>query len=183
MATRNSTCAQVAKLVRTAFKESFPNVVSDVHAHTYPFGAWVLIAWNDGPTERQVEAIAAAFTGLRRDADGTFHRCADVTFDGVPMTCRLGRVIKHRIYSQAFVERALVAVYAKYLMAFQSHDLSMPTYEQYDAGQLWQHKFASELEHRFVSVHELVSAELDSQSDIEAHPSAMLDRIGCTDLI
>lgn len=181
MATRNSTCAQVAKLVRAVFKESFPNIECDVHAYTYPFGAWVLIAWTDGPTERQVEPIAAAFTGLRRDAEGNLHRCVDVTFDGVPMKCRLGRVIKHRGYSQPFVERALVAVYTKYLQAFHLHQIAEPTYAQYEAGQLWQHKFASESEHRFVSVHELVNAELDGQSGIEQQVSATLARIGCTD--
>lgn len=183
MATRNSTCAQVAKLVRAVFNESFPSVKCTVRAYTYPFGAWVLIAWNDGPTERQVEPIAAAFTGLRRDANGNLHRCVDVSFDGEPMACRLGRVIKHRGYSQSFVERALATVYEKNLQAFNLHGIAKPTYAQYEAGQLWQDKFASEVEHRFVSIHELVNAELDAQSGIEQQASPTLARIGCIDAI
>lgn len=183
MATRNSTCAQVAKLVRSVLRESFPSVKFSVRAYTYSFGDWVLIAWDDGPTERQVDPIAAAFIGLHRERNGNVHRCNYVTIDGKPLQCRLDRIIKHRGYTEAFVQGALVSVYSNNKSAFALHEIPQPTYADYVAGRLWQHKIALESERRFVSVHELVNAELDARSGSETQDSALLKRIGCADTI
>ncbi len=62
------TCADTAKLVRTALRESFPGVKFSVRAKTYSGGASISVWWTDGPMRADVEAVARQFEGA--DFDG-----------------------------------------------------------------------------------------------------------------
>lgn len=181
MATRNSTCAPVAKLVRAILRESFPNSTFSVRVQTYAFGQWLLIAWHDGPTENQVDRVTSIFTGLHYDADGNLHHCTAVTFQGVPLVGHLDRIIKHRGYTPALVEQAIDELYREHQQAFALHEISRPTYEAFLAGQLWQHKIAIPAENRFMSVHELLSGRLSRYTTVEVATSATFNQVHCID--
>jgi hypothetical protein len=56
-------CAETAKLVRSALKESFPGVKFSVTSKTYSGGASISIYYVDGPTYEQVKAVTGVFEG------------------------------------------------------------------------------------------------------------------------
>lgn len=56
-------CAETAKQLRQALKETFPAVKFSIRSHTYSGGASIDVAWTDGPTAKQVEAICDRFEG------------------------------------------------------------------------------------------------------------------------
>lgn len=57
------TCAETAKLIRTALKEAFPGVKFSVKSKTYSGGASINVGWTDGPTTKQVDGIVKVFEG------------------------------------------------------------------------------------------------------------------------
>ena len=61
------TCAETAKLVRKSLKEAFPGIKFSVRSHTYSMGASIDVAWRDGPTTQEVEAVARVFAGATFD--------------------------------------------------------------------------------------------------------------------
>lgn len=65
---RYLTCAETAKLIRRALKDSFPYVKFSVRSDTYAAGASVRVHWTDGPTSAQVDAITGQYAGA--DFDG-----------------------------------------------------------------------------------------------------------------
>jgi hypothetical protein len=67
MAHRYLTCAETAKLLRTALKENFPGVKFTVKSHTYSGGASIRVGWTEGPRSKEVTAITRQFTGASFD--------------------------------------------------------------------------------------------------------------------
>lgn len=61
-------CAETAKLVRTALKEAFPSMKFSVRSDNYSGGASMRVAWTDGPTEEEVNHITRQYKGA--DFDG-----------------------------------------------------------------------------------------------------------------
>ena len=59
--------ADTAILVRTALKKAFPTVKFRVRTDKYSMGASIHVGWTDGPTPKQVEAVAVRFEGGRFD--------------------------------------------------------------------------------------------------------------------
>lgn len=62
------TCAETAKLVRSALKREFPGVKFSVRSSTYSMGASISVRWTDGPTSDAVNRVAGAYAGA--DFDG-----------------------------------------------------------------------------------------------------------------
>lgn len=56
-----------AKLIRAALKKAYPNVKFAVKSKKYAGGASINVAWTDGPTAKQVEAITGQFQSVRFD--------------------------------------------------------------------------------------------------------------------
>ncbi|HEY6731870.1 MAG TPA: LPD29 domain-containing protein [Solirubrobacterales bacterium] len=65
---RNLTCAETAKLVRAALKESFPGQKFSVRSSTYAGGASIDVTWIDGPTQPAVNEVVKQFEGATFDA-------------------------------------------------------------------------------------------------------------------
>lgn len=63
------TCADTAKFVRKALKETFPTQQFSVRSRTYAGGASIDVRWTDGPTVREVESVTDRFR--RSDFDGS----------------------------------------------------------------------------------------------------------------
>jgi hypothetical protein len=61
-------CAETAKLVRKALKAAFPTTKFSVRSDSYAGGAAIRIAWTDGPTQSQVDAVTGVYAGA--DFDG-----------------------------------------------------------------------------------------------------------------
>jgi hypothetical protein len=97
--------ADCAKLVRTALKASFPEVKFSVRTERYSGGSSVWVTWTDGPTAKQVEAIAKRYEGA--DFDGmidlkTYH---DSDLDGERVSFGADWVQCQRSWSPAFLRR------------------------------------------------------------------------------
>ena len=56
-------CAETAKLVRSALKAEFPGVRFSVRSHEYAGGASIDVKWTDGPRARDVEPVAKQYQG------------------------------------------------------------------------------------------------------------------------
>lgn len=60
-------CAETAKLIRTALKARWPEFKFSVRSHTYSGGASIDVGWTDGPSRKRVEAIVGRFGGASFD--------------------------------------------------------------------------------------------------------------------
>jgi Large polyvalent protein associated domain 29 len=60
-------CAQTAKLVRSALRAQFPGVKLRVRSRTYAGGASIDVTWTDGPTTSQVRAVTCLYEGASFD--------------------------------------------------------------------------------------------------------------------
>jgi hypothetical protein len=69
METRYLSCAETAKLVRTALKKNFPGVKFSVRSSVYSGGASIDVSWVLGPTTKEVEAVAGQYESA--DFDGS----------------------------------------------------------------------------------------------------------------
>ena len=68
MKTEYLSCADTAKLIRSALKRSFPSTKFSVKSHVYSGGASINIAWLDGPTDKIVATVTGPFAGGRFDS-------------------------------------------------------------------------------------------------------------------
>ena len=75
-------CADTAKLVRAALKESFPGVKFSVKSSVYAGGASINVSYIDGPCGGQVEAVAKAFQGAYFDGMTDYKGSNYNTLDG-----------------------------------------------------------------------------------------------------
>jgi hypothetical protein len=101
------TCAQTAKLVRSALAEAFPSVKFGVRSKTYNGGASIDISWTDGPTAKQVQAISSAFEGAYFDGMIDYKGSIYHTLDGKPVRFGANFIFENRHYSDALAQRAL----------------------------------------------------------------------------
>lgn len=60
-------CAETAKLVRQALKESFHGVKFGVKSKVYAGGASITVSWEDGPNTKQVDGVLDVFEGAYFD--------------------------------------------------------------------------------------------------------------------
>jgi hypothetical protein len=63
MSKKYLSCAETAKLVRAALKESFPGVKFSVRSDVYSGGASIRINYVNGPTAEQVKGVVSVFEG------------------------------------------------------------------------------------------------------------------------
>lgn len=75
-------CAETAKLLRQALKESFPDVKFSVRSSTYSGGASIRVCWTDGPTTQAVESVSETFSGAYFDGMIDYKGCRYHMLDG-----------------------------------------------------------------------------------------------------
>ena len=83
--TQYLSCAETAKLVRAALKESFPGVKFSVKSSNYAGGASINVDFVDGPTADQVSAVAKAFQGAYFDGMTDYKGSNYNSLDGQPV--------------------------------------------------------------------------------------------------
>jgi hypothetical protein len=107
-------CADTAKLVRQALKESFPGVKFSVKSSVYSGGASISVRYEDGPAAKLVEAVTGAFNGSYFDGMIDYKGSVYAALDGNPVRFGADFIFVYRKASDAQVARAIAFLKAKY---------------------------------------------------------------------
>lgn len=128
-------CAETAKLIRTALKEAFPGIKFGVRSKTYSGGASITIGWTDGPNTKQVEAVTGRFEGSYFDGMIDYQGSITSMLNGEQVRFLANFVFTNRKYSDAFIQRGIDAVLTKY----GTSELNgyVPTVEDYNQNRMW----------------------------------------------
>lgn len=129
-------CADTAKLVRQALKESFPGIKFSVRTSTYSGGASIRVGWTDGPNAAQVEAVVSVFEGSYFDGMQDYKGSLRYLVDGVQTSFGADYIFCERANSDAAVQRAIDSVYRRLQGNFEGRGIAKPTVEQYRSGAL-----------------------------------------------
>lgn len=132
-------CADTAKLLRQALKESFPSVKFSVRSSVYSGGASIDVCWTDGPTSRMVKTVTDVFEGSYFDGMIDFKGSRYHTIDGKPTSFGADFIFENRTESDELVERAIAGLVAS--MPANFADLAaagtVPNVADYRAGKYW----------------------------------------------
>jgi Large polyvalent protein associated domain 29 len=107
-------CANTAKLVRSALAESFPGVKFSVRSSVYSGGASIDVSWVDGPTSDQVKSVSNHFEGAYFDGMIDYKGCIYHALDGQPVRFGANFIFERRECSDALVQRAIDAIVTGY---------------------------------------------------------------------
>lgn len=100
-------CAETAKLVRQALKESFPGVKFSVRSEVYAGGASIRVNYTDGPADKLVEQVAKAFEGSYFDGMIDYKGSVYHQVDGKPVRFGADFVFVNRHHTDAMIDKAL----------------------------------------------------------------------------
>jgi hypothetical protein len=118
--TQYLSCAETAKLVRAALKESFPGVKFAVRSSVYSGGASINIRYTDGPTYEQVKAVAGMFEGAYFDGMTDYKGLNFGSLDGNEVRFGADFIFVNRDFSIGFMETNVKA-------ACEYYGYAMPT--------------------------------------------------------
>lgn len=164
MSSRYLSCAETAKLIRQALKESFPGVKFGVRSKTYSGGASITVRWQDGPNSQQVKAVTDRFEGAYFDGQIDYKGYRNHLLDGKPVSFGANFIFAEREYSDAAVARALQVNEARYGVK--------GTVEQYRRGDLYRVQVIGN------DLQTLVGRVLAKHTDrFKVEPSATLKRV------
>ena len=107
-------CAETAKLVRAALKESFPGIKFSVKSSVYSGGASIRVAYVDGPSQQQVKSVVGVFQGAYFDGMTDYKGYNYNSIDGQPVSFGADYIFVERKFSVAYLEM-LVDQAAAYL--------------------------------------------------------------------
>ncbi len=107
-------CAETAKLLRQALKESFPAVKFSVRSSVYAGGASIRVGWIDGPTSKTVESVSGRFSGSYFDGMIDYKGSRYHELDGSPVSFGADFIFTERKLSKVRAEKiaAAMPVYA-----------------------------------------------------------------------
>jgi hypothetical protein len=112
--TNSLSCAETAKLVRQALKESFPGVKFAVQSSVYSGGASITVRWTDGPAAKVVETITSKFEGAYFDGMIDYKGSKKSLLDGKPARFGADIIFETRTSSDRQIARAIAFLQAKY---------------------------------------------------------------------
>lgn len=107
-------CADTAKLVRAALKETFPGVKFSVKSSVYAGGASINVAYTDGPSAGQVEAVAKAFQGAYFDGMTDYKGSNYNTLDGQAVRFGADFIFVNRKFTAFILNSVADAVCRRY---------------------------------------------------------------------
>jgi hypothetical protein len=108
--TQYLSCAETAKLVRAALKESFPGIKFSVTSSVYSMGASINVKYVNGPTVDQVKAVVSNFEGSYFDGMTDYKGSNYNSMNGVNVSFGANFIFVDRKYSITFFEGAVQAV-------------------------------------------------------------------------
>lgn len=97
-------CAETAKLVRAALKESFPGVKFSVRSSVYAGGASININYVNGPTAEQVKGVISVFEGSYFDGMTDYKGSNYNTLDGQEVRFGADFIFVNRKFTVAYLE-------------------------------------------------------------------------------
>ena len=107
-------CAETAKLVRAALKESFPGVKFSVKSSTYAGGASINVSYTDGPSASQVEGITSAFQGSYFDGMTDYKGSNYNSLDGQQVSFGADFIFVNRRFTAPLLTGVVVDVCNRY---------------------------------------------------------------------
>ena len=120
MASQYLSCAETAKLVRAALRESFPGVRFSVRSSVYSGGASITINYVNGPTYDAVKNVAAMFEGAYFDGMTDYQGYNYNSLDGVETSFGANYIFVNREMTLDVMQPAVQA-------ACEYYGLQMPT--------------------------------------------------------
>lgn len=118
-----------AKNIRIELKEAFPGIKFSVKTRSFSMGDDINVAWTDGPTSKQVDAI------IQKYCAGSFDGMVDLyTYNSSAWTKAFGDakyISANRHYSDALERQVIEALKKKY------SEQEAPTVEDYNQGKAW----------------------------------------------
>lgn len=131
-------CADTAKLIRKALKESFPGVKFSVRSKTYSGGASINVGYTDGPTKAAVESIVKTFEGSYFDGMIDYKGSCYGSLDGEKVSFGADFIFVERSASDSLINEAIDAVVADMPNNFKKDGVSFrPKLEAYRKGLLY----------------------------------------------
>jgi len=131
-------CADTAKLIRKALKESFPGVKFSVRSKTYSGGASINIGYEDGPTNDMVKSVISPFEGAYFDGMIDYKGSCYASLDGEVVSFGADSIFVERSASDSLVNEAIDAVVADMPNNFKNDGVSFrPKLEAYRKGLLY----------------------------------------------
>ena len=134
--TKYISCADTAKLIRKALKESFSNVKFAVRSHVYSGGASINVSWTDGPNEAQVSAVAGHFRAAYFDGSIDYQGSIYHMIDGEAVHLGADFIFFKRDYSTSAIQRAIDSLYRHYEGNFKGSTEPRATVEDFQKGRL-----------------------------------------------
>ena len=135
--TQYLSCAETAKLVRSALKESFPGQKFSVRSSVYSGGASIRVQWVDGPNSEQVKSVTRPFEGSYFDGMTDYKGAKYNSFDGEEISFGADFIFTDRDYSDELVDKAISAVFVKYQKNFEIKNISLPNIKDYRSGKYY----------------------------------------------
>jgi hypothetical protein len=111
MSAKYLSCAETAKLLRQALKESFPDVKFGVRCRK---GGSIAVEWNDGPNGKQVAAVTDRFEGSYFDGMIDYKGAIYHKLDGEEIRFGADFVFPRRNESAALIDKAIKIASVKY---------------------------------------------------------------------
>lgn len=105
-------CAETAKLVRAALKESFPGVKFSVKSSVYSGGASIAIRYIDGPNIDQVKAVTSMFEGSYFDGMTDYKGSNYSSLDGQEVRFGADFIFINRDFSAEYLTSEVAAACA-----------------------------------------------------------------------
>ena len=99
MSKKYFSCAETAKLIRQALKESFPGVKFSVRSSVYSGGASINVSYVDGPSYEQVKGVVGMFEGSYFDGMTDYKGSNYSSFNGQEVRFGADFVFVNRAFS------------------------------------------------------------------------------------
>jgi hypothetical protein len=171
-------CADTAKLVRAALKESFPGVKFSVRSSVYSGGASINVGWVDGPNADQVKSIASAFEGSYFDGMTDYKGSNYGSLDGQEVRFGADFIFVNRLITAPMLTRAASFVLNYYGL---DNEVVIDSGNKYSGAYIKSVNNLPASEARGFSAYDIqrrINEEASKYSLDDAAESATLNRIG-----
>lgn len=107
-------CAETAKLLRQALKETFPRIKFSVRSSVYAGGASIRVGWLNGPSADQVKKVTGPFAGSYFDGMIDYKGSRYATLDGKPTRFGADFIFTERSFGESAVDAEIALQVAKW---------------------------------------------------------------------
>ena len=170
-------CAETAKLVRAALKESFPGVKFSVTSKTYSGGASINVNYVDGPTYEQVKAVVSVFEGSYFDGMTDYKGLNYSSIDGQEVRFGADFIFVNRKFTAPILTGAASEVLNKYGL---DNEVVIDSGGQYTGAYVKSVSNNTDSEARGFNafyIQQLINSAASEYSAIEAAMSVTLNRV------